>query len=201
MLRRTSRVTARTRSLLKTVLLLLYPRSCLYDHWRGLSTSLPRAVASPSGALTSAERAAVDAVTSHIVPTDHEAGAREVGAVFYIEAAIEAAPELVQRYRKGVSWLDYAAGKCFRQAFLALTRDQQRHILVQLDGRGSSRLEQRRLALFYQDFWMARNFFWTVRRHTFEAFYASPTGQALVGFALPVQQREDVAPASSPLAR
>ncbi len=186
-------MTAGLRSLAKTGVLLLYPWSWLYDGWRGLSSSHPRTLASRSGRFTSFERTVIEAVVCHIVPTDDGPGAHEADAVGYIETASDAAPALHLRYRRGVAWLEYAAQKCFRRSFLALTVGQQRQILVQLDLRGQSPFEQGRLALFYHDLPMAREFFWTVRRHAFEAFYMSATGREVLGFGPPIQTPEDTA--------
>jgi hypothetical protein len=192
-----ARMTARFGSVANRMLLLVYPASYVYDRWRRLSFSFPRPAASPPGSFSPAERATIEAVVGHLVPTDHEPGAREVGAVAYIESAIAVVPELSDRYRYGAAWLDYAAKKGFHRGFLALTADQQRRILAHLDLRGQSRLEQRRLALFYRELWLAREFFWMVRRHAFEAFYTNGAGRRMIGFAPHIPTPDGMAVPSS----
>jgi gluconate 2-dehydrogenase gamma chain len=100
------------------------------------------------------ERAAVEAATARIIPTDHDPGAREAGVIEYIERIVMSYESQSQSlYHDGVKELDkLALDESGAGEFRSLKPEQQDKILAALENRKSP-------------------FFSLLVRHTMEGFY------------------------------
>jgi gluconate 2-dehydrogenase gamma chain len=113
----------------------------------------------------------VDAITARIIPTDDMPGAREAGAVYFIDRALTTfASDDQNAYREGLPQLQARVQELFPgvQNFSAATPEQQDEILHSFDqntqagGRRAFRTST------------GRNFFETLRVHTIIAFLIDP---------------------------
>ncbi|MCW2952185.1 MAG: hypothetical protein JWQ48_1355 [Conexibacter sp.] len=141
------------------------------------------------------EARTVDALAGCVIPGDAEdPGAREAGAVEYIDRSLSGAyHELAGLYRRGVTELDELCRERHGGAFFALASEQQHAVLVELDdpvsgahgadggvpaGGGDAR--QARVAYFFA----------VVREHVVQGTFCDPVyggnrdavGWRLVGF-------------------
>ena len=120
---------------------------------------------------TPEEALEVEAITARIIPTDETPGAREAGAVYFIDRALTTfASDNQGDYRKGLPDLQTHVREMFPSLtkFSAATPEQQDQILHDLDpstvrvGRGNrSRVGE-------------QNFIELVRQHTIAAFLIDP---------------------------
>jgi gluconate 2-dehydrogenase gamma chain len=87
--------------------------------------------------LNRVEAATLDALAARIVPGDaDDPGAREAGAVFFIDRALAGfLREQQTPYRVGLRRLDAAAGERFGRPFRELEADAQDALLADLDAR------------------------------------------------------------------
>jgi hypothetical protein len=130
----------------------------------------------------------IDEVTSLIIPTDQDPGAREAGVVFKLDRIISRSYNLKKEYTKGIEWLDYMAEKTSdKESFLDLTHDEKIKVLKIADSGRASLAHKVYLLMRYRDTISARKFFRMIRRQTFEVFYTSEIGWKVVAFQGPPQ--------------
>jgi len=131
-------------------------------------------------ALTSAERATLDALAERIIPTDELGpGAVDAGAVVYIERAL-AGPYAgrLDEYRSGLALLDDAAAQAHGAPFPQLGADDQDALLSRFER--SERADE-------------RGFFEMARAHVLEGMFGDPAwggnagraGWRLIGYPGP----------------
>jgi len=132
----------------------------------------PRAVAAAKAsttreALTESQWKTIEAITGRIIPTDHEPGAIEAGAVRFIDKALaheDAASKAL--YEGGVAALDAACGGRFGRPFVECAAEEQDEVLSAVESGAV-------------DGWPAggvppAQFFAVVRMHTIIGFLADP---------------------------
>jgi hypothetical protein len=130
----------------------------------------------------------IDEVTSLIIPTDQDPGAREAGMVFKLDHIIARSRNLKMQYVKGIEWLDYMAEKTSdKESFLDLTQDEKIKVLRIADSGRASLTHKVYLLIRYRDTISARKFFRMIRRQTFEVFYTSEMGWKVAGYEGPPQ--------------
>jgi gluconate 2-dehydrogenase gamma chain len=121
------------------------------------------------GALTAAERTALEAVAQRLIPTDALGpGAGESGAVVYVERAL-AGPHAVHldAYRDGIATLE-AAAAAHGGSFAELSPAQQDDLLAAIE-RSEAPGD--------------RAFFELVRAHVFEGMFGDPVWGGNIGHA------------------
>lgn len=130
----------------------------------------------------------LDEVTSLIIPTDDDPGAREVGMVFKLDHIVARSSNLKKQYIKGIEWLDYMAEKTSnKESFLDLSIDEKIKILKIADSGRTSLTHKAYLFIRYRGIIPAIRFFRMIRRQTFEVFYTSEMGWKVVGYEGPPQ--------------
>ncbi|HEX3033615.1 MAG TPA: gluconate 2-dehydrogenase subunit 3 family protein [Thermodesulfobacteriota bacterium] len=130
----------------------------------------------------------VDEITSLIIPTDEDPGAREAGVVFDLDRIVAGSDELKQLYTKGIEWLDYMAEKISdKESFLDLAHDEKIEILKIADTSRSSYIYKVYLFIRYWGSRTGRRFFYTIREQTFGVFYTSEVGWNVVEYQGPPQ--------------
>jgi gluconate 2-dehydrogenase gamma chain len=131
------------------------------------------------------EARAVDALAGRIIPGDaDDPGAREAGAVVYIDRSLAGAYQSLQGlYQSGVRELDQLCRERHGAAFTELGEADQDAVLTELDddaAAGSADPRHARLAYFFA----------VVREHVLQGFFCDPVyggnrgavGWKLVGF-------------------
>jgi len=147
-------------------------------------------------ALTPQERATLEAAMARVIPTDEHPGAREAGAIDWLERylagdAVYAKPDgsgfqtltgrladawerriatLRERYRTGAAELDRVAGERFGARFAELEDERQDAVLAELE-RGATLTRERTQAAILED---ELPFFALLALHTRQAFYSDP---------------------------
>lgn len=126
------------------------------------------------------EARAVDALAGRIIPGDaNDPGAREAGAVVYIDRSLAGAYQSLQGlYQSGVRELDQLCRERYGAPFAALSEADQDAVLTELDTVPDP--QQARLAYFFA----------VVREHVLQGFFCDPVyggnrgavGWKLVGF-------------------
>ncbi len=135
---------------------------------------------------TAYQATVVEEVTSLIIPTDEDPGAREAGVVFQLDRIVAGSDTLKQLYIKGIEWLDYMAEKTSgKESFLDLNHDEKIKVLEIADSGGFPR--KVRLFIKYRNTIRGRLFFSIIQRQTFELFYTSNIGWKVVGYNGPPQ--------------
>jgi gluconate 2-dehydrogenase gamma chain len=112
----------------------------------------------------------IDAITARVIPTDDMPGAREAGAVYFIDRALTTfASDDQGAYREGLPQLQARVQEVFPgvQKFSAATPEQQDEILHSFDQNAPSGRRAFRPSA-------GRNFFETLRVHTIIAFLIDP---------------------------
>jgi gluconate 2-dehydrogenase gamma chain len=112
----------------------------------------------------------IDAITARVIPTDDMPGAREAGAVYFIDRALTTfASDDQGAYREGLPQLQARVQEVFpgMQKFSAATPEQQDEILHSFDQNAPSGRRAFRPSA-------GRNFFETLRVHTIIAFLIDP---------------------------
>jgi len=139
----------------------------------------------------------LDAAMARIIPTDDEPGAREAGAIVWLDRYlsgieyVHAQPDgsgfvaltgrqaeawtarvaaLRERYAAGIAELDRLAATCHGKAFKELTSDAQDEVLGELEQAGSLTRERTQAAVLEDDL----PFFALLALHTRQAFYSDP---------------------------
>jgi gluconate 2-dehydrogenase gamma chain len=149
----------------------------LSTHWPALvsAASHARQAAASAGPrklefLSPEQAQEIEAMTARIIPTDDLPGAREAGAVYFIDRALTTfAREDQQTYRNGLPALLGKTEEMFPgvRSFSAATPDQQDQILHSFDESGQTGRRAFRPR-------GAQTFFETVRTHTIIAFLIDP---------------------------
>jgi gluconate 2-dehydrogenase gamma chain len=120
---------------------------------------------------TPAEAVEIEAITARIIPTDDTPGAREAGAIYFIDRALTTfASENQNDYRKGLPDLQAHTKELFPSLtkFSAATPEQQDQILRELDPSTVKASRRNRTTSGEQ------NFIELVRQHTIMAFLIDP---------------------------
>jgi hypothetical protein len=130
----------------------------------------------------------VEEVTSLIIPTDNDPGAREAGAVFELDRIVSGSDKLKQLYIEGIEWLDYMAKKISnKESFIDLSHDEKIKILQIADSGRLPYIHKVYLFIKYRNTRIARTFFSIIKEQTFESFYTSEIGWKVVGYQGPPQ--------------
>jgi len=130
----------------------------------------------------------VEEVTSLIIPTDEDPGAREAGLVFELDRIVASSDNLKELYTNGIEWLDYMAERVsHKESFLDLGNDEKIKILKIADSGRSTYIQKVYLFIRYWGTRIARNFFSTIKRQTFEGFYTSEMGWKVIDYQGPPQ--------------
>ena len=130
----------------------------------------------------------VEEVTSLIIPTDADPGAREAGVVSELDRNIANSDELKELYEEGAEWLDYMAMKTSdKGSFLDLSHNEKINILKLADSARFSYIYKIYLFIRYRVSRTVRKYFYTIKKQTIEAFYTSKTGWKVVGYQGPPQ--------------
>jgi hypothetical protein len=130
----------------------------------------------------------VEEVTSLIIPTDADPGAREAGVVFELDRNVANSEELKELYEDGTEWLDYMAMKTSdKESFLGLSHNEKINILRLADSARFSYIYKVYLFIRYRVSGTVRKYFYTIQKQTIEAFYTSKTGWKVVGYQGPPQ--------------
>ena len=136
-------------------------------------------VAASPMTLTPAEFPLLEAIAERILPTTETPGAREAGAVHYIDIALSGAYKGdVPRYRSGLAALQEHCRTAFGGPFEGLGANAQDALLVELEAGRVAGVED------------GAAFFALIRRHVMEGFFCEPAyggnhdmvGWKLVGF-------------------
>jgi Gluconate 2-dehydrogenase subunit 3 len=149
-------------------------------HWPALLSAASHArnaAQSPSAPklefFTADEAKEIDAITARIIPTDGTPGAREAGAVYFIDRALRTfAIDDQKSYREGLPEMQARSREIFPavEKFSAAAPEQQDEILHSFDepveGKSIRRPNRPRPA--------AKTFFETIRSHTIVAFLLDP---------------------------
>ncbi len=136
------------------------------------SPALPQAAAAPARfeTLTATEAEVLDAVTSRLIPTDSSGpGAREAGAVHYIDRAL-AGPLASMRpaYAAGLAALDAYAKQTKGSGFAALSAADQDAVLSDVEANRATGFTASGSTA------TASSFFNLVRAHTIEGTFSDP---------------------------
>lgn len=114
--------------------------------------------------LTRREAKLLDAVASRIFPTTDTPGAREAGAIRYIDRALaDAYRDLLPRYRRGLRALNRYARTKHGKPFTALSESQQDAVLNDLEAGRVAGIPN------------GREFFDIVRHHVLEGVFCEPS--------------------------
>ncbi|MGA2392335.1 MAG: gluconate 2-dehydrogenase subunit 3 family protein [Candidatus Lustribacter sp.] len=136
-------------------------------------------VATTPAALAPGEFALLEAIAERILPTTDTPGAREAGAVHYIDIALAGAYKTeLARYRSGLAALQAHCRNSLGGPFESLAPDAQDAVLVNLEAGHLADVEA------------GAPFFALMRRHVMEGFFCDPSyggnhdmvGWKLVGF-------------------
>jgi Gluconate 2-dehydrogenase subunit 3 len=110
----------------------------------------------------------VEVLTELILPGDGGQGAREAGVSEFIDFMVKSDPALQEPFRRGLKWLDGAAGN--GQAFADLPYAEQTRLLDRLAYKKYQRTEDK----------SGQDFFRLIRSYTVMGFYTTKIGlQAL----------------------
>lgn len=153
-------------------------------HWPALLAAATHAhqaaksIAPPKFEFFTADEAKeIDAITSRIIPSDDTPGAREAGAIYFIDRTLSTFGADDQKaYRKGLPELQDRVTEMFpgTSKFSALTPEQQDEVLHSFDesetSHSGSKPAQRNLRRRPE----AQSFFETIRQHTIQSFLIDP---------------------------
>lgn len=133
------------------------------------------------------QAAVIEEVTSLIIPTDSNPGAREAGIVFKLDELASANKKLQQLYSMGVEWLDFMAGKLFsKKRFLDLQSDEMIQILSIADP-SKSYSDRANTPEIYGNMRLAMTFFNHMKSYTISNFYTNELGWKVAGYNGPPQ--------------
>jgi gluconate 2-dehydrogenase gamma chain len=149
-------------------------------HWPALLSAASharKAAQSPAAPklefFTADEAKEIDAITARIIPTDETPGAREAGAVYFIDRALTTfAIDDQKSYREGLPEMQERTREIFPaiDKFSAATPEQQDEILHSFD----EPVEAKSIRRPNRPRPAAKTFFETVRTHTIVAFLLDP---------------------------
>lgn len=157
------------------------PRDRAEDTERGGNRASSPAAAVPDGALhnlTAREAELLDAVVARLIPADeHGPGAREAGALRYIDRALGGVLSDVRAaYRTGLAALDRYARYSRGAPFDELSPSDQDSVLFDLQGGGATGA-----GVGFEG--SSASFFYMVRSHTLEAMFGDPSYGGNADFA------------------
>jgi gluconate 2-dehydrogenase gamma chain len=117
--------------------------------------------------LTQPQVATLEAISEQIIPSDRDPGAREAGAVRYIDRALAGEQAYrVPHYTAGLMAIDQTSKAMFGRAFVDLPFDQQTSVLKAVEqGKASPEIWKKV---------SSTEFFTLVWNHVLEGFYGSP---------------------------
>lgn len=115
---------------------------------------------------TAPEYALLERLTEIIIPADGTPGARDAGVSEFVDLMVSRDPDLQQKFRAGLSWLNTHSQKTSGKAFLTLGADQQTALLERLAYKKKFRSGEEN----------GRKFFELVREYTVMGFYTSEIG-------------------------
>lgn len=131
--------------------------------------ALPAPTPAPGYRVLNAHQVAtLEAIADQIIPNDQDPGAREAGAVRYIDRVL-AGEQRSKRplYTAAIAGTDETSREMFGRVFIQLEFDQQTAVLRAIE-RGEARGESwKKLS--------SANFFSTVWNHVLEGFYGPPS--------------------------
>ena len=105
---------------------------------------------------TAAEARTVEAICEQLIPADRDAGARQAGAVNYIDIQLTRHFKRYQKaYRQGLTAVDRASRAKFGKRFAELAAEQQTDALIEVEEN-------------------SRAFFDLILTHTRQGFYGDP---------------------------
>lgn len=129
----------------------------------------------------------VQEVICLIIPTDDDPGAKEAGVIFKLDQVVANSDKLQKLYTKGIEWLNYMSQKVSNKAsFIDLSRSEKIKILKIADSSNPSHLYKVSPSINVNTR-IARRFFYTIKRQTFEIFYTNEVGWQVVGYQGPPQ--------------
>jgi len=147
-------------------------------HWPALLAAADHAHKSAQSAappkfefFTPEEATEIDAITARIIPTDDTPGAKEAGAVYFIDRGLTGfAADDQKTYREGLPELQGRVTELFpdKSKFSALTVEQQDEVLHTFDDPSPRARRPLRARPG------AQNFFDTLQQHTIVAFLIGP---------------------------
>jgi hypothetical protein len=112
------------------------------------------------------EYAAIVALTERIIPTDETPGAREAGVSEFVDFMVWSDPEVQERFRKGLAWVEGRARTAHGGRALATLRaEEQDAILTTMAEAAAGRAKDEGAA-----------FFKLIRQYTVMGFYTSKVG-------------------------
>jgi len=115
---------------------------------------------------TPPEYATIELLADLIIPSDDTPGAREAGVAEFIDFMVASDPNVQDKFRNGLKWLDVNAERQGGSRFVALTRDHQIALLEPLAYKAKYRAGE-------ED---GREFFHLVREFVVMGFYTSEIG-------------------------
>ncbi len=125
--------------------------------------------------LTPEEAGVVAAAAARIVPTDHDPGATEAGAIYYIDHQLALSGKRKALYKAGVAQLTRVATELHSAKFVDLRPEQQDAILRGAQGSQHNGWPQ------------SGEFFSALRQDAIDAFYGFGIGWKVVGYSGPSQ--------------
>jgi len=170
--------------------LLFKPFKVLFasDRSRTLS-GLPAGIKKGDLAFFNPEQAAlVDEISSHIIPSDKDPGAREAGIVYEIDGMVTASSKHQGLYTRGLAVLDNTAAEIFsKKGFMSLSKDEQITLLKAVETGNVAGLAGEKIAIDSRAVRTAILFFALIKKQTFEAFYSGNIGWQVAGYKGPPQ--------------
>lgn len=117
--------------------------------------------------LTEHQVKVLEAIAEQIIPTDQDPGARDAGAVNYIDRVLSGEQQKrLPLYIAGIQGIDETSRALFGQAFLELAFDQQTEVLKVLEAGTATGENWTKVS--------SAKFFSTVWNHVLEGFYGPP---------------------------
>lgn len=131
----------------------------------------------------------VEEVTSLIIPTDVDPGAREAGVVYELDHVVANSNKLKELYAKGIELLDYIAEKNYeKESLLDLSYNEKIKLLKMSDSGKVSYSYEKSFFIGYLDSHTVRHFFInTIKQQTYDVFYTSEIGCRVIGYQRPPQ--------------
>jgi gluconate 2-dehydrogenase gamma chain len=136
-------------------------------------TALTEATVAPGCKVLTVEQAfLLEALAEQIVPADDFPGAKEAGAVMYIDGVLAGNYRRFykDRYAQGLALFDTASGKRFGKKFVSLNSSEQTQLVKAMDS-GEAGGSQ------------GKSFFSLLVRHVMEGYYGDPQHGANRGAA------------------
>jgi gluconate 2-dehydrogenase gamma chain len=117
------------------------------------------------------EYAAIAALTERIIPTDDTPGAREAGVSEFVDFMVWSDPNVQERFRKGLAWVEGRARAGYGgKGFAALRAEEQDAILTTMAEAVPGGAKDEGAAFFH-----------LIRQYTVMGFYTSKVGMEQIG--------------------